>query len=423
MSISTVTLSYRPPLGFYKIESMRVSEPACILFAHHTFSNYRVVLKLLFEFQDTRYKLASVDERQMCQLEALKWNRLFTPNIHIGLAHICNWDRNQAFIEIDEIILNPYTEPLAPNTEYVLLMRQLPASTRLDNIQATENKEALQRYTKLLTKYIVHIHTNLQESSISMKEAKNWGSSIQLREKLLHNLEFLDRIMSKCENDDYSTYYWLKDRLLQVFDEIEHHQYFEQRIQEERIKRCHADLKGPNIWIAPLPQPGTPNEYWYEKEPWKYVYLLDAIDFNPMYSNIDILSDFALLVIDLHARTKSHELADWMIENYLELTNQQDNVSKIVLAYYLVEKAIIGAAVNILYDEMPEVGLDFLDVASIRMNDLIRQLNARNYLSTVETPKSSSIVSESIVDVTFAHEPLALNLELASNLSAKSFSI
>ena len=54
-----------------------------------------------------------------------------------------------------------------------------------------------------------------------------------------------------------------------------------------------------------------------------------------------------MLVIDFHARTKSLELADWMIENYLELTNEQDKASKIVLAYYLVEKAIIGAAVNI----------------------------------------------------------------------------
>ena len=376
---------YCPPLGSYDIESMRISEPACILFARNISSKDSVVLKLLFKFQDTRYKLASVDERQKCQLEALKWNRLFTPNIHIGLAHICNWDRKQALIEIDEIILDPSTEPLAPNTEYVLLMRQLPTATRLDNIQTAEKKDSLQRYTKLLTTYIVHIHTNVAESSIPMEDAKNWGSSRQLREKLFHNLEFLDRIMSKSENDEYSTYYWLKDRLLQVFNEIEHHQYFEQRVKEGKIKRCHADLKASNIWIAPLPQLGTPNEYWYEKEPWKYVYLLDAIDFNPMYSYIDILSDFAMLVIDLQARTKSHELADWMIENYLELTKQQDKASKLVLAYYLVEKAIIGAAVNILYDKVPDVGLDFLEVASIRMIDLEHQASGRYHLPTVQS--------------------------------------
>jgi aminoglycoside phosphotransferase family enzyme len=372
-------------LGSYEIESMRVSEPACILFAHHTSSNYRVVLKLLFKFQDTRYKLNSVDERQMCQLEALNWNRLFTPNIHIGLAHICHWDRKQALIEIDEIIQNPRMEPLAPNTEYVLLMRQLPTSTRLDNILAAENKASFYRYAQLLTKYIVHIHTNLPGISLSMEDSKKWGNFIQLREKLRHNLEFLDQIMAKSENDEYSTYYWVKDRLLQVFNDFEHHQYFEQRVQEGRIKRCHADLKAPNIWIAPLPQPGTPNEYWYEKEPWKNVYLLDAIDFNPMYSYIDILSDFAMLVIDIQARTKSRELAKQMIEEYLDLTNQQDEVSMLVLGYYLVEKAIIGAAVSILYDNMPDLGLDFLEVANIRMIDLERQVKRQYQLSIVHS--------------------------------------
>ncbi len=348
-----------PLLGSYEIESMRVSEPACILFAHHTSSNYRVVLKFLFKFQDTRYKLTSVDERQMCQLEALNWNRLFTPNIHIGLAHICHWDRKQALIEIDEIIQNPRMEPLAPNTEYVLLI--------------------------LLTKYVVHIHTNLPEISLSMEDSNKWGNFIQLREKLRHNLEFLDQIMAKSENDEYSTYYWVKDRLFQVFNEFEHHQYFEQRVQEGRIKRCHADLKAPNIWIAPLPQPGTPNEYWYEKEPWKYVYLLDAIDFNPMYSYIDILSDFAMLVTDIHARTKSREQADQMIEQYLELTNQQDKTARLVLAYYLVEKAIIGAAVSILFDKVPDVGLIFLDVATTRMIDLERQVSRQYQLSVVHS--------------------------------------
>src|SRR5207248_9087594 len=103
------------PVGDYKIDNMSVSARACTLFAHHTLSNHTVVLKLLFTFQHTRYKLASVNERQYCQLEALKWNRLFTTNIHIGLAHLCNWDQKQALVEIDEVILNSSTEPLAPN--------------------------------------------------------------------------------------------------------------------------------------------------------------------------------------------------------------------------------------------------------------------------------------------------------------------
>ncbi len=357
------TSSHHPPLGLYKITNIRISEPACILFAWHISSQDRVVLKMLFEYQDTRYDLATVDERQKCQLEALKWNRLFTPKIHIGLVHICSWDRSQELIEIDEILENPNIETLAPKTEYALLMRQLPNSRRLDNILTEEANFRLQRYIQLLVKYVAYIHTKLSVLSIPMEDAEKWGSFGQLQKKLLHNLEFLDQIMAMNYNDQYSSYYWLKDSLLQVFEQFRYQLYFDQRIKEGRIKRCHADLKAPNIWIAPLPLPDSPNKYWYDKEPWRFIYLLDAIDFNPMYGYIDILSDFAMLVTDIHARTKSGELADCMIEDYLELTKQRDEVSRLVLAYYLVEKAIIGAAVSILFDKVPDVGLDFLKTA------------------------------------------------------------
>jgi transposase len=391
-SSDTALPSPCPPLGSYKIESRRVSEPSCILFARHNSTaenvnvSVSVVLKLLFEYQDTRYSLSTVRERQKCQVEALQWNRIFTPKVHIGLAHICNFDWDQRNLEIDDIIENPSLETLAPNIEYALLMRQLPDSRRLDYILAEENSSSLQRYIQLLIKYVVHIHTNLTASSISMENATKWGSFVHLQKKLAHNMEFLDQIMATSKNDDYGSYYQLKDTLLQVFEKFKYLDYFERRVHEERIKRCHADLKAPNIWIAPLPLPGTQNEYWYDKEPWKYVYLLDAVDFNPMYSYIDILSDFAMLVTDIHAHTKSLELANHMIENYLELTNQQDKASRLVLAYYLVEKAIIGAAVSILYDNVSDVGLDFLEVASTRMIDLERKVRTQHHLSVVKSP-------------------------------------
>src|SRR5205085_1000072 len=130
---------------------------------------------------------------------------------------------------------------------------------------------------------------------------------------------------------------------------------------------------------APLPQ----DEKRCYREPWKHVYLLDAVDFNEMYSNIDIVSDVAMLVIDIQTRTKSLELANLMIEEYLELTRQQDKLSRLVLSYYLVEKAIIGAAVSILYDRLPDIGLAFLEVAQMRLEDLKRQVGMQYRLPAV----------------------------------------
>jgi hypothetical protein len=115
-----VVPSHNPLLGSYQIESVRISKPACIWFARHSFSKDSVVLKLLYAYKDSRYNLESVDDRQRCQLEALKWNRTFTPNIHIGLAHICTFDHERKSFEIDEIIENPSIESLVPNSEYAL---------------------------------------------------------------------------------------------------------------------------------------------------------------------------------------------------------------------------------------------------------------------------------------------------------------
>jgi len=365
-----------PPLshpleGNYKIEDRRQSEHACLLFARHKKTNESIVIKILIEYKDARYSLATIDERQQCQLEALRWNRTFTPKVYIGLAHICDLDLHQGKMAIDEIIENPVQDMLDADTEYVLLMRQLPDSRRLDHVLIEEDNSSLQPYLRLLTKFIVHLHTNLAESILSLEESRYWGSTELLQQKLLHNLAFLHQLLETGGNEEYKSFSWLKDNLLQVFLRLQRQGCFEQRVRERRIKRCHADLKAPNIWIAPC----IPDSYWCNKEPEKYVFLLDAIDFNPMYSNIDILSDFAMLVIDVHARTKNLSFVNFMIENYLRLSEQQDEVCKLVLTYYLIEKAIVGAAVSILYDSMPDLGLAFLEVAEIHMNDLKHRIS------------------------------------------------
>jgi len=105
------------------------------------------------------------------------------------------------------------------------------------------------------------------------------------------------------------------------------------------------------------------------------MWILDAIDFNPSYSNIDVLSDLAMLVIDVQVRMNTPWLADFMIDEYLSLTEQQDEVSRFVLSYYLIEKAFVGAAISIVYDNAPDLGWAFLEVARMRMERLIEMQN------------------------------------------------
>jgi len=101
------------------------------------------------------------------------------------------------------------------------------------------------------------------------------------------------------------------------------------------------------------------------------VKLLDAIDFNPLFRNIDILSDFAMLVIDVRARTWSDTFARIMIDDYLQLTQQDDTPARNILEFYLVEKAIVAAAINILFDNQLELGLRLLQLAQEHLEHLL----------------------------------------------------
>ncbi len=103
------------------------------------------------------------------------------------------------------------------------------------------------------------------------------------------------------------------------------------------------------------------------------MWILDAVDFKSMYSNIDILSDVATLIVDIQARTKSPSIAGYFRNRYLELSRQQDLVSSSILSYYLVEKAFVGAILAIVYDDLPDLGFSFLEVA-------------RTYLEEIDTP-------------------------------------
>lgn len=378
----------------YKIELTRDSESATVLFLRHVITERQVVIKILNKYRDTRYNLDKRAERQKCQLKALYWNREFTPDIYAGLARIRSFDPQHTNICIDEIIPEPNIEMLDPHAEYGLVIQELPLDRQLDNLLEKEkdNTEKLEVYVELLAKRIAHLHENVNPTILhSSSENIYWGSIEQLKEKLEHNLAFTSRILTKIEPEHYNFYDYslnsIKNTLTHVLKQEKYQNYFKQRVREGYIKRCHADLKGPNIWIASIESLNT-------KLSDTLVWILDAIDFNDLYSNIDILSDIATLIVDIEARTKSHSIANHLLKKYLEFSKQQDPTARFVLNYYLVEKALVGAILAIGYDDLPELGLSFLEVAEIRSKYLLDKKIAHATNVNGSTPLESLQLTE-----------------------------
>jgi aminoglycoside phosphotransferase family enzyme len=326
-----------------------------------------VVIKILQAYQDTRYSLATQQERLECQLEALGQNRRFTPGVYLGLAQMEAFDLQQGLITLGHVMVHPGQQAPESEHEYALVMHRLPEANRLDVILGKGPKR-LQKPLHMLATRIASLH---QDVASPLSQEEGWGSYEQLREKLLHNFQLLDLMptvphqQSAAESTLQCRLYALKEGLFAVLTLWEARGYFERRLSEQRIRRCHGDLKSPNIWIFPgkarWKQPGSPA-----------VLILDGADFNPSYTHIDMLSDIALLAADIQARTnaRSPALADSLTENYLQLTDQCDTVSRAILGYYLVEKALVGAAISLVYDHLPELSYAFLHVAEQRLEPL-----------------------------------------------------
>lgn len=355
----------------YSIEDKRESECAYVLFARDDLSSEGCrVIKILRQYRDARYDLFTIDQRQHCQLEALIRNRTFSPEVYIGLAPVIELDLDQGFVGIGEIIEHPTRGLLDPAREYALVMNRLPEDRRLDYLLKEKNTASLRSHIRIMTEHIAYLHTHCSPPVFSSQEDMPWGSYEQLHNKLQHNLALLDLVLvankygeplpAQCSSEHLN---WLKETFLYVFSQEHYRNFFEQRMRNGRIRLCHGDLKSPNIWIL---LDGDS----FDGTPAQRVKILDAIDFNPSYCNVDILSDFAMLAIDVEVRTASTSLANQMIDNYLTLTGQDDDISRLVLGYYLVEKAIVGAGISILYGNLPQFGLDLLEVATTRLEAL-----------------------------------------------------
>lgn len=373
----------------YQIKKTRLSESALIFFALHRDTQQRVVIKILCDYEDTRYSLTDPQKRLACQIEALQWNQKFTPGIYLGLGRIVKPDLKRLKqiakkgqhdnIIIENIVgdIQQLSKITDSNAEYALVMECLPKERQLDYLLRQKNKDAIKKILETLIQRVVEMH-KLSPSceDLSLDESgKVWGSYEQLKDKLLHNIELFNNLALLDDRSFYETYCWLKKDLSRIIEDPRWNCYFSQRLKQNHIKRCHGDLKARNIWIEQEDQ---------STDSAQRVRILDAIDFNPSYCNIDVLSDIAMLAIDTQAvdmqlhqhdglKDRKLELAKFITKTYLSLTGQEnDPTAQMVLTYYLLEKALVRASISLFYDrnEYPQLGTFFLEIATHYMAKL-----------------------------------------------------
>lgn len=358
--------------NYYYAKKIFESETTLLLLIGEPSNYQQFVIKKLKEYQDLRYQMATPDERQQCQLEALEQNRRFTHDVYVGMARLYSYDIDKEEAYLGEIIEKPHKSRLDKDADYVLVMKYLPETSRLNCLLNTKHTSTIRQYIELLAEAIAKMHTSNTNHNVKLSNDIKWGSCEQLEQKLNYNLPFLQKVLTEEKKQQSS----VNGSLEEVFEHLgklmqrafylqKFRDCFTERLRQQRIMHCHGDLKATNIWILPL----EPHNALAHLE---QVKILDAIDFNPAYCNIDILADMAMLAVDIEAGV-SYEAAQHFIRHYLKATGQGDKVAKTVLPYYLVEKAMIGVIVCFVYDKLPEeIGLQYLQIAKRHMAELQR---------------------------------------------------
>jgi uncharacterized protein len=123
------------------------------------------------------------------------------------------------------------------------------------------------------------------------------------------------------------------------------HDEFAARKRAGRVRECHGDLHLGNIVLSG----GRPVPF-------------DCIEFNDELRWIDVVSEVAFVVMDLHDRGRP-DLGWRFLNRYLEASGDYDGLA--VLRFYLVYRALVRAKVHLIRSQQP--GLLASDKSRLRI--------------------------------------------------------
>jgi aminoglycoside phosphotransferase family enzyme len=364
----------------YPIEDEIVSTTTRVIFTQSKHNKHRICLKLWRSINEKVCNNKLVTRNVDSLLEGLEFNRRFAQDVYLGIAPV-NLSKDPKKIHRGKLIKTPDQTKLKPGVDYALVMGWLESDKRLD-YQLCQGILGTQGGMKFLAKEVARMHSRLKKSTTTMGMPDSIASKLALNSDLF--LEALDALASeRLEKDDYITHYdWICDVMGQACSLYT--KYFDQRSQEGKIRRCHGDLKTTNLWVRPKKASGG-----YE------LIALDCIDFNPDFCHIDILSDVAMLAIDIEMHLsdwpdrsintcRGEKLSKYFLLNYLRAVQENSQATWPLLEYYMTEKAMVCAYVSILYDKQGLEGEKFLDVAFSHAQKLKKMLTHSD--TTTKTP-------------------------------------
>lgn len=248
-----------------------------------------------------------LENRKFYCEEELRLNRRTAPRLYLDVISINGSNRK------------PQINGPGPALEYALKMRRFPDNQLLSTLLA--NGQLQTKTASTLASVVADLHHSAgravdNEFSNSGQNGSWFEENFEHIQPLLSDPETLARLD---QLQDYGRAQRIK--LLPLM---------KRRSSAGFIRECHGDLHLGNIVMI-------------EARP----VLFDCIEFNPRLRWIDVMSDVAFLVMDLHYNRRP-DLATAFLNRYLQITGDYEGLA--LLNYFIVYRALVRAKVALLRD-------------------------------------------------------------------------
>ena len=260
---------------------------------------FKVKKPVNFGFLD----FTTLEKRKYFCEQEVTLNRRLSPDIYLGMVKITR--------ENDRILLDGRGEVV----EYAVKMKQIPEELLMDRL--LEKGQVTSRMIEGVSEKLVCFYSAAETSDLIKSFAKP--------ERVKHDTD---------ENFEQTEKYIGVTLSKGIYDEVKHKtndflktkkDIFHQRINSDRIRDCHGDLRLEHI-------------FWGDQ-----ISIFDCIEFNQRFRYIDVAADIAFLAMDLDYHERG-DLNPPLLNTYIKKSGDQDFLK--VLDFYQCYRAYVRGKVE-----------------------------------------------------------------------------
>lgn len=263
---------------------------------------YKIKKAVNFGFLD----FSTLEKRRFYCEEELRLNRRFAPQLYLDVVPISGTQQQ------------PILNGAGTAIEYAVKMRQFQQESLLDRL--LENGRLSPAEVDEAAREVARFHAMIAATPAPAE----FGTPAAVQQPVLENFaQIAERAKGRPEENILATLEdWSKAEFTRLRGDLA------ARKAHGFIRECHGDLHLGNMaWIDGA------------------VTLFDCIEFNPNLRWIDVMSDAAFVIMDLHDRGRP-DLAQRFLVSYLEYSGDFSGLG--VLNYYRVYRAMVRAKVACL---------------------------------------------------------------------------